>query len=239
MFLDHVHITNAKSWFSIWIIAFLMLILGKLYEQYYLEFDHDNGHIIQKQCIDKINKIDLRLKEFNSKITNKLQANQSNHDLSFIIDKEIKATPNLKNSYIILCEQNQLTYWNKPNIYFDKNWCPCMDQGIKGIFEHQGNYFYGINQTIDLPGINACFFLYEPILENTNTEEPLLITDEKVAPDQLKISNKSNETLGYLNNAGTELYFIYANILIIIYLLLLFILYYPFYHFTKLFFKNF
>ena len=62
MFLDHVHITNAKSWFSIWIIAFLMLILGKLYEQYYLEFDHDNGHIVQKQCIEKINKIDLKLK---------------------------------------------------------------------------------------------------------------------------------------------------------------------------------
>jgi len=98
-----------------------MLILGKLYEQYYLEFDHDNGHIVQKQCIEKINKIDLKLKELNSKITNRLQANQSNHDLSFIIDKEIKATPNLKNSYIILCEQNQLTYWNKPNIYFDKN----------------------------------------------------------------------------------------------------------------------
>lgn len=238
MFLDHVHIANAKSWFSIWIIAFLMLILGKLYEQYYLEFDHDNGHIIQKQCIEKINKIDLKLKELNSKIANRLQANQSNHDLSFIIDKEIKATPNLNNSYIILCEQNQLTYWNKSNIYFDKNWCPCMDQGIKGIFEHQGNYFYGINQTIDLPEINACFFLYEPILENSNSEEPLLITDEKVAPDQLKISNKSNETLGYLNNAGTELYYIYANILIIIYLLLLFILYYPFYHFTKLFFIN-
>lgn len=231
-------VSRYTSWLKLWLVAFLLLIIGKIYENFYQDLHHDQGHYLASSCEKEVN----QLLSSNQKLVKQLPLFKDDYaQLESILnqlDHYLKAHSEFNDDFILICDGEKLVYWNKEETLFDKNWCPCFGEEGRGFFEDKSKYFFGTKSEVSLSESKLCLTHYSRILENESLPNNFELINESIQKNYLKILDSKKKPLGYITHVGTALSTIYSNIILVFYLLVLLFLYIPFHIFSKEFFTR-
>ncbi len=227
-----------QSWLKLWLIAFILLFLGKAYEFNYIYLGHDHGHVIQRECQEEIKQIEKAHFTLLKEIPKFKDDFSELENILGQLDSYTKSNPQFEKHHIQICLQNKLIYWNQKESYYDPGWCPCNNQNGKGFFSEEGKNYFGLKSPITLGDTVVCLIEYKQLLTNTILPDGFSITNERTNTSQYKLVDQSNHSIGFIDNTGQSLSTNYANALLISYLIILLILFIPFHIYTKYFFTQ-
>ncbi len=230
-------IYNNSSWFKLWLVAFLLLLFGKLYEFYYPELGHDYGHYLKLICEEEVNTHRDNHQKLIQQIPKFKDEYHQIESIIFQFDRFVKSQSNFDKSHLIICHDQQILYWNKEESYYDSDWCPCLEEFGRGFFEENEKYYYGEKSEVAFSDTKVCLIHYTQIFGDQKLASDFELYNEKTENTQLQIQDKQKKILGYITNSGKSLSTIYSNILLCFYLLILLALYVPFHVFSKKFFS--
>lgn len=237
MNLEDLNLKKHKHWFYLWLIALLMVALGKIYEIYYPEFKHDKGHQFLKNCQQKINQVEAGSKELEAQIKGIYYSNQNKDEFIAEISKRLSNHSLFSKFSILFCENEKLIYWNRDNVRFDPKWCPCLENEGSGIFDFENSYYFGINKTLNSEKFGLCYIIYSELSPNDINGREFHISEERNSKESLSLKNERGQNIAFISNIGSNLSSEFSNFILIFYLLLLIIFYYPTHYFGKIFFN--
>lgn len=226
-------------WYYLWCIGLLMVVFGKIYESYYSLFDHDRGH----QYVQKIQKQIGEIESVHSKLVQDLQKLSWDDQPASMLSEKIASVVNRNKTFqkfqLLFCKDGTLLYWTQAETYFDPNWCPCSESYGKGIFEISNQYYFGTQSKIGQDSNGICVTSYLPVVQpETSSGLNLKITDEKTEPNQLALKDSKQKTIAYVSHLGKGLSRSFSEVIILFYLALLLVIYYPVHFFSKLYFTK-
>ncbi|MCC6815508.1 MAG: HAMP domain-containing histidine kinase [Saprospiraceae bacterium] len=228
--------TRHALWFKLWMVAFLLLFFGKLYEKFYPSLEHDHGHRLkalgEREMKDNISLHQKLLKQ----IPQFKDDYERLDNIIYQFDQYLKFRSEFDQSFILLCKDEQLLYWNKEECYYDPNWCPCSEKNGKGFFEKESIYFFGSKSEVLLGDTKMCLIQYTPVFSEFIHDKNFQLSNERIIASQLSLKDSHNNNIGYISNTGSALSTLYSNFLLIYYLIILIFLYIPFHIFSKEFF---
>ena len=221
-------------WYAVWVVAFIVLLLCKTYEQFYVSFGHSHSHQVHTFVQSKVSEIYQAKEKFLSALDKSKHSSSQGESISHWINQFTDQHPD---TYILVCGEGRITYWNHAGSSFINHWCPCINS--QAVFEfYQIGYqnFFAVYQNLEsTQRTDSCVIVYGPIFQTEKNQSPLILTNQKIAKNQVPILDTKKAAVGFLSPSGDYLSPVYANILIIIYLLVLLSIYYPFHHFAKYF----
>ncbi len=230
--------SEQSLWFKLWLIAFALLFLVKVYESYYPDFKHDQGHYLQSQCQTELN----QLRSLHQKLISQIPKFKDEYNefdkLLNQLGEFIQQNKEFNKQHIIICLGDQLIYWDQNESYYDNSWCPCQEESGEGFFNQDGSNYFGIKSQVNLGDQIICITHYEKILSNEEIPDSITITNEKVTATQLPLVNSKLKPIGFIDHAGIELGAKYSNIVLSLFLIIIIILFIPFHLFCKKFFNE-
>ncbi|NOT36515.1 MAG: HAMP domain-containing histidine kinase [Saprospiraceae bacterium] len=232
-------IYNYSSWFKLWLVAFLLLFFGKIYERNYIQLNHDHGHFLKLSCEQDLQ----RLIKSHSKLLRQIPKFKDDYaqvsNIILQLNTYLKNSSEFENDYILICDNERLLYWNKEETFYDRNWCPCFGEEGRGFFDENSKYYFGLKSEVSIFDSKVCITHYTRVLRNENDPSIFELLQEKKNKDDLSIQDSQKKVIGYITNSGSSLSTLYSNYLLVFYLLILLCLYIPFHIFSKEFFiKN-
>ncbi|MBK9272196.1 MAG: HAMP domain-containing histidine kinase [Saprospiraceae bacterium] len=237
--MDKLAFKRFGHWYYLWAIGLLMVAIGKLYERNYQLLQHDLGHQYKSQIESKIHETE----ELSGYLTKLLKSVQWSSDQSNQIYERIslllKDKKQYENSHLVFCKGGNLLYWHRTESYFDPQWCPCLTESGDGLFTIHNENYYGVRQNISFPNFELCFILYSKLPNPlTSIKDSPYITLERSNKNQLPIFNLQKKQIGFVNHIGIGLSKEFSETIILFYILLLLVFYYPVHKFAKLFFER-
>lgn len=222
-----------NRWHYWWIFGLTLLALAKSYEYFYKDLHHTEGHRYRNEINTAIKKIDNDIQQLSTRLLNELlKKDKTQSEIyqalsSYFIQRKV-------NNHFILCNGDGLIYWNNSSLY-NINWCPCEQSSGQGLFLQEGNYYYGVKNKFTTSGIDYCYIFYTPIIKEIINGEPIVFHETPKSKNDLSIIDINNKPISFLENFNTKLAGQKANFLILFYIVILLILYYPFHQYAKTF----
>ncbi|MBK9377403.1 MAG: hypothetical protein IPM86_03650 [Saprospiraceae bacterium] len=130
-------------WYAVWVVAFIVLLLCKSYEQFYVSFGHSHSHQVHTFVQSKVSEIYQAKEKFLSALDKSKHSSSQGESISHWINQFTDQHPD---TYILVCGEGRITYWNHAGSSFINHWCPCNNS-------QAGFEFYQIGSQNFLPYI--------------------------------------------------------------------------------------
>ena len=112
-------------------------------------------------------------------------------------------------TYILVCGEGRITYWNHAGSSFINHWCPCNNSQAGFEFYQIGSQnFFAVYQNLEsTQRTDSCVIVYGPIFQTEKNQSPLILTNQKIAKNQVPILDTKKAAVGFLSPSGDYPYY--------------------------------